>query len=64
MSKKPFIADKVRVRNSEIAPGAIVIEVREARTAEPSMAILHPDEAIRVITALSSALSPSKRSAG
>ena len=35
MSKKPFIADKVRVRNSEIAPGAIVIEVREARTAAP-----------------------------
>ncbi len=64
MSKKPFIADKVRVRNSEIAPGAIVIEVREARTAAPSMAILHPDEAIRVIAALSSALLPSKRAAG
>ncbi len=64
MSKKPFIADRVRVSNSLVVPGAIVIEVREARTAAPSMAMLHPDEAIRIIAALSSALSPSKRSAG
>ena len=64
VSKERFIADKVRVRNSKIVPGAICVEVREHRTCEPSLAMLHPDEAIRLIAALSAALSNCNRDAG